>query len=125
MEGNTREVIALAVSKGLASPYHATGIIMKSKLPATKDATVYGVSFGDVAMVTYQFELFDQVGRTMKKESPFAMTLIQGYANGHLGYLPAEGTTMEGYERTTTRYIPGTAEQLGHEALEVLSKLKK
>lgn len=124
-EGNTREVIALANSYGLASPYHATGIIMKSRLPETMPAHVDGVSFGDVAMAVYQFELFDQVGRTIKKESPFAMTLIQGYSNGHMGYLPAEGTTMDGYERTTTRYVPGTAEQLGDEILSLLNEMKK
>ena len=123
-EGNTREVIAAAMELGLNSPYHAAGIVSRSKLPETELLELNAVSFGDVAMVTSPCEMYDQIGRFVKKNSPFPATLIQGYSCGSFSYIPAEGTTMDSYERNATRYVPGTAEQMEREFIEMLNELK-
>ncbi len=123
-EGNTREVIADALALGLNSPYHATSIRHRTTLPESFDVEVNAVSFGDVALVTAPFELYDQIGRTVKAESPFACTLTQCYSCGANAYLPARGTCKDSYEMVNTKFIPGTGEQIGEEQLKLLNEIK-
>lgn len=123
-EGNTREVIAFAMSLGLNSPYTATGILNRSKKPESVDVEVNALRIGDTAMVTAPFELYDQIGRTVKADSPFPCTFMQCYSCGRNAYLPAKGTISTSYERDNTSFVPGTAEQIGDAQLELLEKLK-
>lgn len=123
-EGNTREVIAFAMSLGLNSPYTALGIRNRARMPESVDVEINALRLGDAAMVTAPFELYDQIGMHVKATSPFPCTLMQCYSCGSYAYLPAEGTIMTSYERDNTRFIPGTAEQIGEAQLELLKKLK-
>ena len=123
-EGNTREVIAFANSLGLNSPYTAIGILGRSRLPEYVDVEVNAVRFGDASLVTAPFEVYDQIGRHVKAETPFGCTLVQCYSCGNYSYLPAEGTIDTSYERDNTRFVRGTAEQIGNAQLELLNKLK-
>ncbi len=123
-EGNTREVIAFAKSLGLNSPYTATGILARSKLPEYIEVEVNAVRFGDASLVTAPFEIYDQIGRTVKADTPFGCTLMQCYSCGSYSYLPAEGTIDTSYERDNTRFVRGTAEQIGNAQLELLNSIK-
>ncbi len=51
------------------------------------------------------------IGLNVKQRSPFPITAIVGYANGHLGYLPCKETYQEGgYEAVSTRFSDEGAE---------------
>lgn len=53
----------------------------------------------NVAFLAAPVEIFSKTGRTLKQESPFATTLVSGYSNGTMGYLPtAEAHAEGGYE---------------------------
>ena len=122
-EGNTPDTIKAALSAGLISPYQATAIRTRSKLPETMDLELNALRFGDTAMATAPVEHFDQTGRYIKANSPFKLTLMQCYSCGRFAYLPADGTCMEGYERNNTFFKPGTAEIVRDAQLDLLKTL--
>src|SRR5262249_49154576 len=51
-------------------------------------AEVQTLAVGDVAIVGTGFELFSGPGRALRERRPFKTTLILGYSNDYLGYLP-------------------------------------
>jgi hypothetical protein len=51
-------------------------------------AEVQTLAVGDVAIVGIGFELFSGPGRALRERSPFKTTLVLGYSNDYLGYLP-------------------------------------
>jgi hypothetical protein len=55
-------------------------------------------------------EPFAEVGVALKASSPFAATMVSGYSNGMLGYLPvAEAYPEGGYEVWVTPFAPEAA----------------
>jgi hypothetical protein len=52
------------------------------------DVEVQAIAVGDVAVLGHPFELFNRCGLRLRKHSPFATTLVLGYSNDYLGYLP-------------------------------------
>jgi hypothetical protein len=51
-------------------------------------AEVQALTMGDTAILGIPFELFSKPGRAIRDRSPFRTTLVLGYSNGYLGYLP-------------------------------------
>jgi hypothetical protein len=51
-------------------------------------AEVQALAVGDAALLGVPFELFSGPGGTVRERSPFATTLVLGYCNDYLGYLP-------------------------------------
>jgi hypothetical protein len=51
-------------------------------------AEVQALAIGDTAVVGLPFELFSGPGRSVREQSPFATTVVLGYCNDYLGYLP-------------------------------------
>jgi hypothetical protein len=51
-------------------------------------AEVQALAVGDTALVGTPFELFSGPGRALRDGSPFPTTLVLGYCNDYLGYLP-------------------------------------
>ncbi len=71
------------------------------------------VTFGDVAIIGCNIEPFCEIGMAIKKASPFPVTIIGGYTNGRMAYMPtAEEWTKGGYEVENSPF--------GQEAAEVL-----
>jgi hypothetical protein len=58
----------------------------RQDVPVQAEVQAFGV--GDIAVVGTGFELFSGPGRAMREQSPFRTTLVLGYCNDYLGYLP-------------------------------------
>ena len=103
----------------------ATRIYQMMSMPENKELIVTAVSVGDVVFVGFPGEPFTEVGRQVKNNSPFALTIHAGCANGFEGYYPMEDAFAEnGYEANASRYVAGTAEKLIEAANEIVKSLK-
>ena len=54
------------------------------------------IHLGDVSIVTFPVEVFDSIGKELKEETPYEMTLLMGYTNGVTGYLPTREAVLNG-----------------------------
>lgn len=126
---STNDLIAatkLARQYGINSPYHAQGIQAKYRLPLTGDVEMHAVSMGDFAFVTGSYEMFDTNGLYIKKNSPFAMTLIISLTNRSLSYIPSEeGFRINSYETNAGRFVIGTGEKLAEEYVALLHEVSQ
>jgi hypothetical protein len=61
---------------------------MRRRQDVPVQAEIQAFAVGDVAVVGTGFELFSGPGRAMRERSPFRTTLVLGYCNDYLGYLP-------------------------------------
>jgi hypothetical protein len=61
---------------------------MRRRQDVPVQAEVQALAVGDTAIVGVGFELFSGPGRAVRDRSPFRTTLVLGYCNDYLGYLP-------------------------------------
>jgi hypothetical protein len=61
---------------------------MRRRQDVPLQAEVQALAIGDIAIVGTGFELFSGPGRAVRERSPFGTTLVLGYCNDYLGYLP-------------------------------------
>ncbi len=109
----------------ITSPYHANSIITKAGRPLTMDVELCGLSFGDVAMVFAPFELYSELGQTIKKNSPFDTTFVCCYANALFSYMPTKlAFEHGGYGPGNCRFEPGTGEIIAEQFSDILQQLK-
>ena len=117
-----------AAKSGIHSIYHAWAIYANSTRTREKDGLMVlnAVSLGDeLAFVTFPGELFDSLSVRMEDGSPFRTTLLLGYCYHHIFYLPSMAAFKYGsYEVDTTRFKPGTGEQVADTYIEMLKELK-
>ena len=67
----------------------------------------------EVVIWSAPLELFCNVARTVRADSPFAYTFYFGYTNGNLGYLPTRGAWEEGgYETTVSPFTPSAEDDV-------------
>ncbi len=72
-----------------------------------------GVSVGPLAFVGLPGEPFTDIGRGLKANSPFTMTIPCCCTGGYQGYFPMESAYAEGgYEARSSKFRPGVAEAL-------------
>jgi hypothetical protein len=71
--------------------------------------------------------MFSQTGTQIRNGSPYAMTFVLAYTNGHWTYLPTRRsfTDYYSYEACLCKFEPGAAEALGAELAQKLTELKK
>ena len=82
------------------------------------------ISCGDLSFVTLPAEFFDVLGKTIKDDTPFEMTVLLGFHCGRIRYLPSyEGFLHGGYEPTNTRYRAGDGEKFVEFYLDSLNTL--
>ena len=66
---------------------------------------VQAIALGDVAVVTIPCEAFSDIGRQIRRGSPFPMTVPAAYSNGYLGYIGASQDVGDGeYMSAAYRY---------------------
>jgi hypothetical protein len=61
---------------------------MRQRQDVPVPAELQAVAIGDTVIVGTPFELFSAPGRVIRERSPFRNTLVLGYCNDYLGYLP-------------------------------------
>lgn len=83
------------------------------------------ICFGEVALVGCNIEPFCEIGMAIKTQSPFPFTLVSGYSNGRMAYLPtAEEWSRGGYEVENSPFGQEAAEVLQREILSGLRELR-
>lgn len=93
--------------------------------PAKLAFPITAARIGDVAVVGLGGEVFHEIGRAIKKSSPFQHTIVITHCNGAAGYLVAPSAYPEGgYEVKTTRFAPEAAGLVTKEVQSLLARLK-
>ena len=109
---------------GINSPYHAGAIIRKAGLPETFHFSIHALKVGGVGIAVAPYEMFDTSGMQIKEGSPFDLTVIATCANSGQGYVPSLlGWEHGGYSCDTTRFCPGSGEELAQHYVDMLTKL--
>ena len=97
-----------------------------SKLGDEKELLISAVAIGDVVFCGFPGEPFTEVGKKVKDNSSFALTIPSCCTNGYEGYYPmAEAYDEEGYESSAARYERGTAEKLADEMIKLINAFEK
>ncbi len=113
---------AAAQEKGMRSVYVVTSIINRYELPATVDLELNTITIGDkIAFASFPGEMFDTNGAKVRADSGYDMTMILGYANNAVGYIPsAYGYEYTCYESDATKFVAGTGEIIQDKLLEMI-----
>ena len=83
-----------------------------------------GVVVGETVWLSFQGELFTEIGRRIKRASPFAHTYIIGLASGGFGYTPTREAIQQGGYETDTRAVDESAEEIiFQQSLNLLKQL--
>ena len=70
-------------------------------------------------------EVFNEIGRAIKTASPFQHTFVIARCNGSSGYLPTRAAYDEGgSEVQSSRFSPGSAEQVIGKAVRLLQEVQ-
>ena len=79
-----------------------------------------------VAFAGFPGEPFNDIGKAVKKGSPFGLTLLSCLTNGSRGYFPFSDAFREGgYESATSPFGPSVADDLVAGELRLLNRLCK
>jgi hypothetical protein len=85
---------------------------------------LHTIRVGPVALVGVPAELFWRTAEAVEVASPAPVTILSGYSNGYLQYLPRrDDYEVGGYEVEMTPFLPGAAERLERAVVEVLSEV--
>src|SRR5206468_3632814 len=86
------------------------------------DAEVQVIALGDqIAWVGVPGELFTELGASIKRASPFPLTIVAELAHGPVTYFPNDAAFPQGnYEVVTSRAARGSGEKLAAAAKELL-----
>jgi hypothetical protein len=91
---------------------------------STVPVTITAARVGDTGFIGFNVEMLTEIGMKIKAGSPFRHTFIITHCNGSSGYLPPIELYKEGgYEVTSTRFEPGSAEIIIREAISMLHDL--
>lgn len=108
--------------------HYANRVIGLAEGPDTLQALIQVIRIGDLAICSFPFETFAEIGLHLKEVSPFADTFTIELANGWYGYLPTKGQhQFGGYETWmgTCRVQEDAADILVKNLEEMMAELKK
>lgn len=109
----------LRVSAGIAT-------LRGERQPPPVIAEINGVRLtADLALATAPAEMFNEIGRDIRRRSPFRHTLYGAYANGMVHYIPtAEAHDRGGYEVTHGCIVArGSAERVADCTVDLLDSV--
>lgn len=94
--------------------------------PKTRKILVSNVSIGDVIGFSgMPCEPFVDIGRAVKEQSPFRMTIVTSLTNGSVGYIPSTKAHHEGgYEGISSGFAACTGDNLVAAQVKQLKQLK-
>ncbi len=94
---------------------------LQDQLEKTADITCGYL--GDNCFVSIPGELFSSLARPLY-ELPFSATILCGYSNGHLGYIPSpEGFAAGGYEALSSPLAPTFGQEMVQTLEEILKEM--
>jgi len=103
----------------------ARRIVSLKDEPDTRELVLSGIRVGDVAFAGFPGEPFTEMGRGVKKNSLYTLTIPSCATNGYEAYFPTEDAYEYGsYEGMSAKFVQGTAEQLTKESYELINSLK-
>jgi hypothetical protein len=83
------------------------------------------ITFGDVAIIGCNIEPFAKIGMHVKKHSPFPFTIMGGYTNGRMAYMPTPDEWHKGgYEVENSPFGERASLILQDEILATLKNLR-
>jgi hypothetical protein len=111
---------AAAKEKMILTMWAAVRMISLQHEDDEKALHLTALAVGDVVFAGFPGEPFTEIGRSIKKNSPFTVTIPCCAANGYEDYFPMQDAfDEEGYEAQAALYVGGTAERM----IEASSKL--
>jgi hypothetical protein len=106
----------------LAGSYQTLDIL---KLNGKVSLELSAAVAGEIAYVGLPGEVFADIGRRIKKNSPFKYTFISSLTNGSEGYFPTKKAFSEGgYETKNNPFTDELEDLLAENALKLLNNLK-
>ena len=111
--------------KTLTSPSSRVRKLMNG--PEKFDILVSNLSIGDaIGFSGMPCEPFVDIGRDVKAQSPFRMTIVTSLTNGSEGYIPSTKAHREGgYEGLSSRFAAPTGDMLVAAQVKQLKQLKE
>jgi len=104
-------------------------ILNRIKLLSGRDlleVNIQGIRIGNIVFIIAPFEMFAEIGKKIKRNSPFKNTIIIGYANGTKGYLPTSAAYSKGgYEVGTCYFRSGADIVFQNACQEILQELNE
>ncbi len=64
--------------------------------PAAMEMRIGIITLGNIAIAGLPAEVFVELGQAIQRRSPFAPTIVTGYTNGYMGYVPTKAAFAEG-----------------------------
>ena len=117
--------VQLAVEKGFSSQFAAINMVRRHE--ATNDeiyCPLTAISFGDLALATVPYEMFDTNAKYVRDYSPFKMTFVSSTTNASVMYIPSSyGYIYDCYEAACSQCKPGTGERLADILVKMLEKV--
>lgn len=109
----------------LVKAYRVIDVVDRKGEPISAEVQV--IAIGDqIAFVALPGEIFVELGLSIKRASPYPMTIISELANGSVGYVPNRIAYSQGnYEVVSARCAAGSGELLVDAAIEMLRDLHR
>lgn len=91
-------------------------------IPRSVQGEIQAFAFGkDLVLLGFPGELFSEIGMNIKSRSPFRHTLVCGYSNGTVGYVPTRSAMIEGgYEIDDSYKLYGHPARFRHDIEELI-----
>ncbi len=110
--------------KTLESFMQGVSIVGLMDFPEEQTAPLTALAVGEAVFAGFPGEPFTDIGRAVKEESRFTLTIPCCCANGYEGYIPMDRCFDEGgYEAVTAKFRRGTAEKIIENSLNLINNL--